>query len=624
MDFFGHQAARRRQSILLLAGFVAAMLLMAVLIHLVVVGFSLLIGQSGTLWQPSTPAVSMIAIIWLTILAGGLFRALDVKAGGAVLARRFGAVHASDRARHEQENQLLNVVAELAIASNTAQPEVYVLRYESSVNAFVLGNSAGSNVIVVTQGALDAFDRDELQAVIAHEFGHIVNGDLPLNMRLLAVLGGLMAIDEIGRWLYADGADNRFNPGTLVGCLLIGIGSVGVISGKIIRAAYSRQREFLADASAAQFTRNPYALASALAVARERRHEPPLHSPHMQELAHLCFQTENLMSWNERFFASHPTLQSRIDAIDPNFEVKQRKKRTQSNTEKIKSPENIQSIGHTETAQHGPAVFNSQAVAIDSALVNSVSDRIELLLPDASTCMAALFAIFASKIPEKRRDYLNSLAFSFDKSFSEKVKQVLQLIPDELQIDQLSVIQHAADCLRQELQLESRHRIVRKLEQLISVNDEYDLISYATAQLIRRRLDVEFPILKSVSNDRNPVAKARKVKTFDSMGSEFALLLSLIVEASGAAPAALDEQFQRVLKCYTQSNYPRRTANETGIIDELEDAFQTLYVQPKSIRKAFVQHCYEIMQHDGKMVPSERALLSLIAASLRCEELIAA
>ncbi|MDB3936466.1 hypothetical protein N9383_07120, partial [Granulosicoccus sp.] len=117
---------------------------------------------------------------------------------------------------------------------------------------------------------------------------------------------------------------------------------------------------------------------------------------------------------------------------------------------------------------------------------------------------------------------------------------------------------------------------------------------------------------------------ARKAKGFDKMGQEFALLLSLMVETSGATPDVLDQQFQRVLKCYTQVNYPRRTANETGIIKDLESAFQTLYVQPKPIRLAFVQHCIEIMRHDGRALSDERALLDLFAASLGCDELVAA
>lgn len=626
MDFFAQQLVRKRQSLILLVGFVFAMLAMALLINAVITVFSMLVGQDSSLWSPSAPALVMIAIVWMTIVAGGFFRYLDVRAGGAVLARRFGAVHASNRSRHEQENVLLNVVAEVSIASSTAQPEVYVMRHESSINALVLGNSVGRTVIVVTQGALDAFDRDELQAVVAHEFGHIANGDLPLNMRLLIVLGGLMAIDEVGRGLYARGPDDALHPGVIVGALLIGLGSVGVLFGKLIQAAFSRQREFLADASAAQFTRNPTALASALDVIRNNDHEPALHSAHCHELAHLCFQTGSSAGrWYRRLLASHPTLQSRIEAIDPHFTVKQRKLKnrdmkneTTSTTGGLQSP-SLPAEPATES------VFNSDgSFVIEETTVSEPSDRIVLLLPDDSSCLAALFAIFASNESDKRKQYLNSLAFSVDQKLADSVKHLLTLLPEEFEKDQLGIINHVTGYLSKRLNRDIRCQLIRKVEQLITINNDYDLMNYATIQLIRRKLEIEFPMLKSVASDRTPVAKARKAKTFESMGSEFALLLSLMVEASGASSAQLDEQFQKVLKCYTQSSFPRRTANETGIIDELEAAFQTLYVQPRPIRQAFVQHCMEIMQEDGYIMPTERALLELFAASLRCEELIAA
>jgi hypothetical protein len=166
--------------------------------------------------------------------------------------------------------------------------------------------------------------------------------------------------------------------------------------------------------------------------------------------------------------------------------------------------------------------------------------------------------------------------------------------------------------------------VVKKLERLLRVSGDYNLMNYATMQLIRRKLEVEFPVVEKIANERTPVAQARRVKTFDAMGSEFALLLSLMVESSGASATVLDEEFERVLKCYTQTYYPRRTGAETGIVEELEAAFQTLYVQPKSIRQAFVLHCVEIMQRDGIEAGAEKSLLDLFAASLGCEELLAA
>lgn len=649
MNFFDRQAVRQRQSAILLVCFVLVMLCMGTVIHIVIAALSTVLDGSASFWRPSAPALALIGLVWMTLVAGAFFRYLDIRGGGAVLARRFGAVHASDRSRFDGEQRLLNVVAEMAIASSTPQPEVFVLRNEGSINAMVLGSEESRHAVVVTQGALEAFDRDELQAVIAHEFAHIRNGDLPMNMRLLMALGGLMAIDEVGQLLVGnsstglrnlaanqtDDDPSLFHPGVLVGYLLRALGSIGVIAGQLIQSAFSRQREYLADAMAAQFTRNPFALASALDVIRQREAEPPLHSVHSHELAHLCFQSNLGKQWYKRLTASHPDINLRIDAIDRHFAVKQRKARKvrdESRNTAFQAGQNSGNVAAfvavnkahvtgSHTVENGAS--QSRVIAHD-VLSRGLSDRILLLLPDENSCLAALFALFVSSDDSRKCDYFNALTFGFNKQFADSVRKIATLIPDELHKDQLSIVEHTCSVLRNSITHQNRQRVLRKLERLLTVSGDYDLMRYATLQLIRRKLDVEFPLIETVASDRSVLAQGRHAKSFDSMGSEFALLLSLIVESSGAPAVVLDAEFQRVLSCYTQTRYPRRTANETGIIKELEAAFQTLYVQPKPIRQAFVQHCLEIVQHDGYVARSEIAMLDLFAASLGCEELAAA
>ena len=638
MNFFDQQSARRRQSLMLLVCFLVAMLFMGCLIHVVVVGLSMLLGEKSSLLQPSGPALGLITLVWLTMFAGGFFRFLDVRGGGAVLARRFGAVRASDRSRFDREQRLLNVVAEIAIASSTPKPDVFVLRNESSINAMVLGAREGRYVLVLTQGALDTFERAELQAVVAHEFGHIANGDLPLNMRLLIALGGLMAIDEVGRLLIGDAPLSRdepvsFHPGVVVGYILRGLGSVGVVAGQLIRSAFSRQREYLADASAVQFTRNPIAMAMALDVVRQHDSEPLLHGLHAQELAHLCFQSGRKPPWYKRLFASHPDIQSRIDAIEPHFEVKRRKLRNRDEQQSAAAGEQVQgsSIGAAaHFVQAGASVSpargasnrppGEQRIIARDVGHGALSDRILLLLPDESSCLAALCALFANTDLKRRQTYFDALTKAFNEQFMLKVKGVTKLIPDELRNDQVGLVEHISSVLVRKVKSVNRQRILLKLETVLNDTGECTLMNYATLQLIRRKLEVDFPVLETIAGEHAPLADARRVKSFDAMGSEFALLLSLMVETSGASPAVLDAEFERVLKCYTQTRYPRRTAREGGIINELEAAFQTLYVQPKPIRQAFVQHCLEIVQHDGYVARAERALLDLFAASLGCDD----
>ena len=585
------------------------MLAIGLLISVIVGSLSWVFGGTQNWLKPSLPAALLIGLVWLTILFGCFFRALDVRAGGAVLARRFGAVKASDRSRHPEEKVLLNVVTEVGIASATEQPDVYVMRHEDSINAFVVGSTNGKLAIVVTQGTLDSLDRDQLQAVVAHEFGHIAQGDVLINMRLLIVLGGLLAVDEVGRLLVGRHPDELAHPGLLVGYLLRGIGSVGVLCGNLIRAAFSRQREFLADASAVQFTRNPFALAEALAIIRDQDISEPLHTQHAQEIAHLCFHLGTRLQWYRRLLASHPPIQQRIDTIEPHFATKARKKKKQSAS--------VKSVAGSGVAFGVPMSYE---VNISET---GLSDRIMLLLPDASSCLAVIFALFGSDDAIKRKDYLSAIAFAYNQAFADQVQSLLKALPAEIKKDQLGIIEHATTHLRENVKFDNRQRLLKNLERLLVVEGEFSLMNYATLQLIRRKLDVEFPILDTLSGEQKQMAECRRVKTFDAMEQEFALLLSLMVESSGAPAPVLDREFQRVLKCYTQSAHPRRTGSEPGIIKELEAAFQTLYVQPKPIRQAFVQHCVEIMQNDGHIAQAEKALVDLFAASLGCEPLAA-
>ena len=324
MYFFGKQRSSKSSSHIFLLGFVVAMFLFMVAAHVAVNAFSLLLGYSDSMYESSPQAKAIVAIIWFAVLAGSYFRYLDVRKGGSALARRFGATKASDRGHFSDDKMLRNVVSEMAIAAACPLPEVFILTHEHSINAFVVGSNEKDLAIVVSQGALDQLDREELQAVIGHEFGHIAHGDIPINMRLLILLGGLLAIDEIGQLYTGKEWRQHWHLGYLLGLPLRLLGSIGVLTANLIRSAFSRQREFLADASAVQYSRNPLALASALAKVRDQNDSEAIHSRHSGELAHLCFQVGSVQTWFSRLFSSHPAIQTRIDEIDPHFATKER------------------------------------------------------------------------------------------------------------------------------------------------------------------------------------------------------------------------------------------------------------------------------------------------------------
>lgn len=612
MDFFGSQDNRQKQSALLLMCFVVAMLLMAVVVHVIVVVATIPFSSDINFFQPTTQAKAFIVIIWLACFAGCFFRALDVRAGGAALARRFGAVEATGSGRYREEKKLKDVVTEMSIASACAMPRVFLLHRESAINAFVVGGFSGQEAIVVSQGALDKLDRDQLSAVVAHEFGHIAQGDIPVNMRLLIALGGLNAIDEVGKLLMvrSDGVLIA-QPGVIVGFVIRGIGSIGVFFGRLIRSAFCRQREYLADASAVQYTRNPVSLASALSVIRDETDDDAIHGVYAEEVTHLCFQTGDKTNLYNRVFATHPPVQKRIDAIDPHHEVKLRTKRRN----KTKKQPNIfrASRGAAVVPISGSAQFAS----------NEVSDQAAVLLTDSTSCLAVLHAIFVSDESSKSKLYYAAISFAYNKIFSDNVREIRDALNTELHHNQLAIIDKATEQLRESVKLDNRQRLLKSLEKLLLVEGEFTLMNYATLQLIRRKLDAEFPVLEQKAEAGQGLAQASQVKSFDTMGREFAVLLSLIVESSGRESDKYDERFENALKCYTKEHHSRRSSEEKGIVKELESSFQTLYVQPKTVKEAFVQHCLEIAQADGHIAKDEHALLNLFAASLDCTAIAA-
>lgn len=313
MDFFEHQEAARRASRWLIVTMVVTVLLVLfavnALFHAVLVGWERPLEPQLVLWV-TLGALAVMGLGALVSLAG-------LAGSGRAVAEALGGREVDPDTRDPDERRLLNVVEEMAIASGVPRPPVFILE-EAEINAFAAGYRADDAAIGVTRGLL-ALPRDELQGVIAHEYSHILNGDMRLNMRLIAVVAGLVAIAGVGEFLFrvalrasaASRGNRRGNPGLLLVVLGLGlwlVGLVGWFCGRLIQAAFSRRREYLADASAVQFTRNPDGIAGALERILSRGSR--VHAERASDVAHLFF-AQALNSW----FATHPPLPERIARI---------------------------------------------------------------------------------------------------------------------------------------------------------------------------------------------------------------------------------------------------------------------------------------------------------------------
>ena len=268
---------------------------------------------------------------WVAALFGGCIVAVSVyrlwqwRDAGPAIAELLGARYVEPGTCTPSERKLLNVVEEMAIASRIAMPPVYVLDREHGVNALVAGDSPGEAVIIATAGLAEQLSRDELQGVMGHEYSHILNGDMALNVRLAAILGGLTWLRERGEALVLDvGEEMRHKPpeergagalAALGGAALAFIGFPGTLAAEAIKAAIAREREFLADAASVQFTRNPEGIAGALDTLLARRVHTTIGAAYAGTLSHMFFAPAVASGW----FATHPPLEERIRRVCPRF-----------------------------------------------------------------------------------------------------------------------------------------------------------------------------------------------------------------------------------------------------------------------------------------------------------------
>ncbi|MCA9581139.1 MAG: M48 family metallopeptidase [Myxococcales bacterium] len=324
MDFFEHQDAARKQTSRLVFLFVLAVLAIIASVCGLFAGIVFYGSQDNPeiVEHLLTPRffLTTAGITLFVIGAGSLYKIASLGKGGSRVAESLRGRPVLRNTTDLHERRLLNVVEEMAIASGIAVPQVYVLDQEQGINAFAAGFSPDDAVIGVTRGTLETLDREQLQGVIAHEFSHIFNGDMRLNIRLIGVLHGILLLGLLGRILLRFGGgsrrrSSRKNDGggaiIVIGIGLMLIGFVGTLFGNLIKAAVSRQREFLADASAVQFTRNPQGIAGALrAIATATG---LIDAPKAAEASHMFFGSAiNLGSLT----ATHPPLDERISRIE--------------------------------------------------------------------------------------------------------------------------------------------------------------------------------------------------------------------------------------------------------------------------------------------------------------------
>ncbi len=629
MDFFARQDKARRNTKLLVFYFTLAVIFLILAVYaaaaLTFTGIGIKDGESlAGLSQPVLffwTALATLAVISF----GSLFKTLELARGGSAVAELLDGRLLNSSAREANERKLLNVVEEMAIASGVPVPQVYVMDDEPGINAFAAGYSSGDAVISVTRGCMTLLSRDELQGVIGHEFSHILNGDMRLNLRLIGLIFGILCLTIIGRILIRT--RGRKNPLPLLGIALIVIGWAGVVFGRLIQAAVSRQREVLADASAVQFTRNPAGLAGALKKIGGLAEGSRLQSPHAEEASHLFFA--NGMGESIFSFATHPPLVERIRALDPGFDGK--------------FPSVVLPDLKTEAATESPATPPPLPPSIPGSskipgIVPAVIAQPELVANIGQPAPRHLrYAVqFARTIPPDlkaaTRDPLGACAlvcaFLLDDDISARAKQLEELTlvaPGDMREETVrlwpaveDVPPHARIPLI-DLALPSLRRLsppqfeqFRRARDTLTASDrETDLFEYMLQKIVTRHLESHFfPAQKPITQ-------------FYALGpliDDCGVLLSATAYAGHADMSQAQAAFDRgaeLLGRAARNPVPWQPPEQCDF-SHLDRALARLSQAVPQIKKNVLNACAQTVVADGVIQEREAELLRAIADALDC------
>ncbi|MEV4710981.1 M48 family metallopeptidase [Micromonospora sp. NPDC049374] len=635
MNFFERQRQVRRLSTRLVLLFV-----LAVVGIVVVVNLAALFAFNATAADPAQLAgfVAMVTIGTLAAIGlAALVRTLALRGGGGKVARELGGVPVPANTTDPELRRLRNVVEEMALASGVPVPEVYVLPEETAINAFAAGWTPSDAAVAVTRGALQRLNRDELQGVIAHEFSHVVNGDMRLNIRLMGLLFGILFLTVIGRGLaragVIGGGRSRGNnsggsaaPLALVGLALLVAGYVGVLAGRLIQASVSRQREYLADASAVQYTRQTGGIAGALKKIGGLSDGSELKSPKRDEVGHMLFGEAARTSW----FATHPPLADRIKALEPSFnpaELQQLSRQWAAAPPSGRQEDIAMGLapGRTTPAQPGPPVRGERVrVAPDEVLARvaaptataythaaAILDRIpDPLLDrarDREAAVPLLLGLLLSAEPEIRQHQYAAVAQRHGQQLADGALHAadeLVELPADLRLP-LAELAFPALRDRPGAEVES---LLAAVFTLIQADGAINVTEYCLSRLLLAELEESLRPDSRWRTDRRKLTDAR---------SAAAALLAILAQVGHPDRPEAERAFQAGVAALLPGTDLPYAPPENGVL-ALETAWPVLDGLRPADKERLVAATVAVISHDGMMTVPEIELLRTICGLLHC------
>ena len=637
-DFFQHQDNARGRTRLLVALFLLTVVLMIALVYVLAGSFT---RWEGGWWNPSLLLRSG-GIAGGIILAGSGFKMLQLSAGGSVVARELGGRQIDHSTSDPDERKLLNIVEEMALASGMPFPQVWVMDREAGINAFAAGKSVSDAVIGVTRGCILALDRDELQGVIAHEFSHILNGDMRLNLRLIGIVHGVLVIALVGEGIMRIGSRMRGDsksPGpvlVVIGIAIMAIGWLGVLLGRLIKSAISRQREFLADASAVQFTRNPDGIGRALIKIGGYDHGSTVGHGRAKEASHMMFGSIKV-----GLFDSHPPLALRIKAVLPGWNGKftplklpeiradmervrpileRQPKRAIADFSQAVAPFHVRP---TRERHPNRALWDTGAVipAVAEQIVSRVGQMtpadiegaarfraglsLELreLLNDPSGAQAVMFGLLLGTEAETA-----ALSNGVDDATLQTASQIAAEVQQWHSSHAISLVDLAIPALRR-LSREEYLRFNRIVDSILKADRQIDLFEFMVQRVLRRHLDLWF--------DHAGPPRV-KFHSLQQIAPQLEIILSAISDVGrrtpeeGAAALAAGQQFLA-----EQGVYLNLRTRATGL-DEVDAALTKFDAATPLLKKQLIMACTIVAREDGTITDGEAELLRAVADSIGC------
>ncbi len=633
MNFFDAQdRARRATQWLVVLYFVATVLI--VLGVTTVVGFALFgTSMEGRPLSPGEilaanpgPLLVTAAVTALFIIGASVYKTAVLSSGGGRVARQMGGTLVAADVTDPLRRRLRNVVEEMAIASGVAVPEIYVLEEEAGINAFAAGYSPGDAAIAVTRGALEILNRDELQGVIAHEFSHILNGDMRLNIRLMGVLFGILVLGLMGRMIVRGGyhgrlAASRRSKGApvvfLIGLGVAILGWIGVFFARLIKAAVSRQREYLADASAVQFTRQTGGIVNALKKIGGYREASYIRVADPEEVSHMLFGT------GARFtglFATHPPLGDRIRALDPSFRESDYPDVVPESGRERVADEPVRAMATAPAPGPGgePASLPERVVesagnpaAEDVAYAHRLRQSIPAALYDAAHSLELAYLLVVALVINRDRESCERQLKLVEEQLGAERAKIIARLHDEaasMRPDyRLPLLEIAFPALRLRPAAQLEY-LVELASRLIDVDGRVDLYEYCFYRVLRIGLG------QAVDPARQHGPRHRAKRELRQAATD---LLTVVADYGHRDSTSAARAFEAGLAFFGKWAQDRRfESKERYSLRALERSLDLLTGLNGKGRRVVVRAVTAVAVHDNLVTTAETELIRTVCASL--------